>query len=378
MKYIRLITISLGIIILSTLGLASVAGAQSFKTGDTVTVAARETIDSMLFAGGNNINIAGIVNGDVYCAGQDISISGTVNGDVFCGGGTITVSGTIEGDARLAGQNVTITGTITGSATIGAQDFTLDNNGVIGRDLLGGTQNTTINGTVQRDIVAGADNMTIGGKVGRNIKSDINSLIIGSTGRITGDVEYTSSQDITINNGGQILGATTKFARADNTNNTSPLLAAFGGFVFNLLTMTVIGVVITLLFPRILSDAADKTTKNPGKAILIGLASLALTPVLIIGLLITIVGAPLAIMIGLTWVVIMILSVPFAGYLIGKKILKKFKHPVYATLIGILIIAIGYAIPFIGFIVGIAVYTLGSGMLLVQSQQLVGRVKAKR
>ena len=52
MKYIKLITLSLCLVVLSVLVFAGVTNAQSFKSGNTVTVAANETVDGMLFAGG--------------------------------------------------------------------------------------------------------------------------------------------------------------------------------------------------------------------------------------------------------------------------------------------------------------------------------------
>ena len=63
MRRIKLITLSLGLVLLSTLVFVGAANAQGFKSGDTITVAKTETVDSMLFAAGNNINIAGTVNG---------------------------------------------------------------------------------------------------------------------------------------------------------------------------------------------------------------------------------------------------------------------------------------------------------------------------
>lgn len=47
MKHIKIITLAIGILFLSTLIFVGVANAQSFKSGDKITVAANETIDSM-------------------------------------------------------------------------------------------------------------------------------------------------------------------------------------------------------------------------------------------------------------------------------------------------------------------------------------------
>jgi hypothetical protein len=380
MKYIKIITLSLSLVILSGLALAGIAGAQSFKSGDNVTVAANETINNMLFAGGTNIDIAGTVNGDVYCAGQTITISGTVNGDVFCAGQTVNISGKVTGDIRIGGQTVNLSGNIEGSATIGAQNFLVENGSVIGRDLLGGSQNTTINGKIGRDSVIGSQNLTINGKIGRNVKGGVETITIGSSGRVGGSVDYYGTTDPTINAGGKIVGSTTRTNPPERKTDgfITPFAFTVAAFLYILIAMIVLALTLVGLFPRIFEEATASAVKKPGTTALVGIVSMILAPVLIIMLLITAVGAPLAILTLLLGIVIAILSGPFTGYLLGRLITRTSKQYGWTMLFGISILVVTFFIPIVGCITMLASMIFGTGMVLMQTKKLVLRSNAKK
>jgi hypothetical protein len=375
MRYIKLITLTLGLVLLSGLVFVGAANAQSFKSGDTISIPASETIDGMLFAGGNNIDIAGTVNGDVYCGGQTITISGTINGDVFCAGQTINISGKIDGSVRLGGQSITLSGSVGNSATIGAQDLVIAKGASIARDLLGGSQNVTINGTIERDVVSGAKTLTVNGKIGRNISGGLSTLTIGSAGLVGGKVDYIGTKDPTVLGSGKILGQVTRTApKKDAAMENAAAAFAVGWFVYVLLATLALALVLAALFPRVFEKSAAETIKSPGRTILVGVLGMILTPVLVVTLFITVIGVPIAILTILTWLIIAILCAPFTGYLLGRMIMKDPKHnTVLIMLVGASILMLTYFIPFIGVITMLAAYVLGTGMILMQSRKLLFR-----
>jgi hypothetical protein len=368
-KYIKTITLSLSLIILSTLAFVGGANAESIRTGDITTVAAGETVDGMIFMGGNNINIAGEING----AGQSITISGTVKGDVICAGRDIMINGVIEGNIRLAGQNIILSGTVGNSATIAAQNLNITDGSIVSRDLLGGSQSIIIGGQIGRDVVAGSQDLTINGNVGRNIDGDTNTLTVGSTGRIGGNVNYTGTYDPNILSGGTIVGSVNRTAPQTETKTASysPIALAFSGFIYVFISMMIVALIVASLFPRTLNNAFTTTTKAPVHTILVGIAAAILIPVSIVMLLMTFVGAPLAIMAVLAWILITILTGPFVGYSIGHSILRTDEYPVRVMLLGGSILMVFSFIPIIGFVTIFATYILGMGMILYQIKKLL-------
>lgn len=382
MKHIKVVSLILGVMFVSVFAYVGAANAQSFKAGDNVGLAAGEIVDSALFAAGNNVNIAGTVNGDVYCAGETVNISGTVNGDVMCAGQTITISGTVNGNARLAGQTVNLSGTIADSATIGGQSVTIDTTGIIGRDLLGGSNTISINGKVARDVTMGAQNLTINGTVGRDINGAVDVLNVGSTGVVLGSVDYTSKNELSVATGGKVAGVVTRTEpKADQKYDMRPEAVvgmAIGSAFYVFIATIVFALALALMFPKILENAAVLTKKSPGKTILHGLVAWIVAPVVILILLMTVVGIPVALFALFAWTIIMMVSSSFSGYILGKLILNKSKSPILIMLVGASIIAVAMMIPFLNFFVFIVAGMFGTGAVMMQSRKLFERAHAKK
>lgn len=373
MKRMKLLVLGLSLLTLSVVAFSGVTTAQSVKTGNTVTVAAGEQVNSLLVANGTNIDIAGTVDGDVFCAGQTITISGTVRGDVFCAGQTINVSGKVDGSARLAGQTVSIGGTISGSATVASQTLLLEKSGLVQRDLSGGAQTATLSGTIRRDLAIGASSVTINGQVGRNIKGGIETLTVGSTGRVGGDVIYTSNTAATVSPGGTITGTVTRTPQTQQPKSNAYTLFELTLFsvIYSFVTLLILALALALLIPSVLREASSKTLSSPGHVVLTGLVGAVVVPILILGLLISIIGFPLGILALLLWLIVVILSGPFAGYTLGRLILKTEKNPFLIMLLGASLLLVSYFVPIIGLLTALAAYLFGTGMVLTTAKHRV-------
>jgi hypothetical protein len=333
----------------------------------------------MLFAGGNNIDIAGTVNGDVYCAGQTITISGTVNGDVMCGGQSITISGIVNGSVRLGSSTVVISGKVSDSATVAAGTLMIDKTGVIGRDILGGSKTATVNGLVTRDYIAGAQELTINGSVGNNIKGEVDKLLVGNSGQIGGSVNYTSLNDPVINSGGKIAGTVTRTEpQKDHQSSLSIVGMTFGWFVYVLLALLALSMTLVALSPKLFTKTAAATIKKPGWAALAGFVAVFGAPLVVFILFLTLIGAPLAILVILTCLALSILSGPVAAYLLGKLLVPKVTKPTLTMLIGVALLTIVMFIPIVNFIAWIAVTIFGVGAVIMQTGPMFARLTAKK
>lgn len=335
--------------------------------GTNVNTGQSKVINQTVFAAGRNIDINSVVNGDVICAGQTINISGVINGDVICAGQTINVSGKITGDIRLAGQTVNVSADVAGSATIGGQSFTLDSNAKIGRDLSVGATDAVLNGQVGRDVASGATNLTIAGTIGRNVQASVEHLTVASSADVKGNIDYTSVNDLDKQAGAKVGG---KVSRSEPKNVAkSKNYAVFGiGFVwflYWLLAMLLTAIALVLLFPRVFVNVTNKAMPKPWKALLTGLIANILAPLVLIVLAITVVGIPLAIILGLIWILALMLSGPFFGYYIGRLIMPKSKHAVLTMLVGAGLLLIAYFIPLVGLLALAVAIWVGTGMLLL-------------
>jgi cytoskeletal protein CcmA (bactofilin family) len=342
------------------------ARAQAVRTGDNTTVAAREVIDSSLYAAGRTIDIAGEVNGDVFCVGQNVTVSGTVRGDVVCAGQTVHISGTVEGDVRAAGQNVVIGANVKGGLTVGAQSFTLENGATIARDATIGGDTAVLNGSVGRDVVIGSAQTTLSQNVGRNVKATVEHLNITGRATIGGELSYTSRNKADIATGAEVAGRTTRYKpQAEKQSDYGKVFNfGFGMGLYAVLSLLIVALALVLLFPHAFDAASVVALRDPFKTFLWGLGASFVAPVLIIGLLVTVIGIPLGLLVLLAWLLVVMLSGPFFGYAIGRLIWREQKHAVLTMLVGSLIVLFAYLVPVIGAFMLLAALWFGSGMVL--------------
>lgn len=352
-----------------------VAGGQSLRSGDNLTIPAGETIDSSLFASGRTIDIAGTVEGDVYCAGQNIVISGSVNGDVLCAGQNIRISGTVDGSIRAAGQSVSIGGSTAGAVSVAAQSIVLEGEATVGRDMFAAGNDIHINGRITRDLGGSATTAVLSGEVGRNVKANIaNKLQLTSTAQVQGDMEYSSRNEATIAGGAAVQGEVRRTEPTEQARSfSSPLRVTLGWIVYMIVALLIIALVLVLLFPTIFQAATDRALASPLRALLFGVIASFAVPVLFFALLITVVGIPLAFFLLFLWIVVLFLGGPFLAYYIGRLVLRNYQNPIPIMLVGGAILFVAYFIPIVGVIAVLAAVWFGTGIFLNEAMRRVPR-----
>lgn len=342
-----------------------VARAQGFRTGETATVKSDETLDGTLWAAGNTIDVAGTVQGDVFCAGQNITVSGTVEGDVICAGQNITISGMVAGDIRVAGQTVSITGTVGGSVTGAGQALTLGQDAVVTRDFTTAGGQVTIAGIIGRDLLIGSEASTVGGKVGRNIFAEVTSIKLEPSADVGGKLQYTSRNDALIASGANVAGGVSHSipTEEERTFNVASANAALA--VFMTISLLVIAFALVVIAPQAIDKAAQSVLISPLKAFLLGIGFVFLTPIVVFSLFISVFGIPLALLVLLLWFMVLMVCGPMFAYVIGKLIWRSQDNAILIMVVGCLILMITYFLPVVRGISVLSALTFGSGMTIM-------------
>lgn len=151
--------------ILSGVAIAQGA-ADKLRTGNTVTVAAGETVPNDLYALAGTVQVEGTVDGDLVASGGLVEVTGTDTGDVLAAGGRVTINGTVGGDTRIAGGTISVGGAVTEDLAAAGGQLTVTSSGTVGEDLIAGTGQLTIDGTVTGDVLARTGAYTKSGTVG--------------------------------------------------------------------------------------------------------------------------------------------------------------------------------------------------------------------
>ncbi len=295
------------------------------------------------------VDIAGDVDGDVYAAGQSITISGDVTGDVIAAAQTITITGNVDGNVRLAGQDVTITGDISRSGTIFASIVKVTDAGSFGGDLVGGAEDIVLAGAVGRDLIVGVGGLTIDGTVG-------------------GDVTYTSDRDARIAEGAVSGTVERVVSPQPPTVEPSPWALFIGwllGLLYALVALSLVTALAGLLFPRVLHRVTNQLVPTPWRALLVGFVASIAVPIALLVILVTIIGAPLALAGFLVWLVLTLATFVHVAYYIGRLLFRGHQPPVVKALVGGVILIVALQIPWLNIAVWAAMVFLGLGAQLL-------------
>ena len=320
------------------------------------------TTNRTIYKEGNNVDISGIVNGDIYCAGQSVNIDAQVNGDVICAAQTITINGKVSGNVRVVGQTVNLGASVTKNVSIAGQTVVLQNNSFVEQDVLVAGQTVSMNGTIGRDVTVAANSVTIRSSIGRNVNAKVgNELMLTSNAKVGGNIDYTSPRMWDKSTGAEVAG-TVAFHKSKPSHRGSAGLNIIWN-VYSLVAITVFAVVLVALFPQLFRKWSVTSKQNIGYVLLTGFVAMLALPVVILLSFVTVIGAPLGILLLLLWVTTALLSIPFASYIVGTKVVPKW-HPILAVLVGSLVLGVVGLVPFIGWLVSFLAYLLGTGTIL--------------
>ena len=129
---------------------------------------------------------------------------------------------------------------------------------------------------------------------------------------------------------------------------------------FSLLAVILI---LSLVIPRQLEYAAVKSRNTFWKTNAYGLILAIFMPWAVFLLAITLIGMPLAVMLGVAAVLLMFLSGPFSGYAIGQMLIPD-KNSFLKALTGGTILLILYFVPIVNILVLLGAYIYGMGMII--------------
>lgn len=311
---------------------------------------ATETQEGPQFYADTTIDVSGDIDGDVYAAGQSVTISGNVTGDVIAAAQTITITGTVDGNVRLAAQSVTVSGEVTHSGTIFASDVNVAGTGSLGDDLVGTGSTVTIAGEVGRDVLVSVDRLTINGSVGGDVSYVSDHKAVVEEGAVAGSIEQVESSQ----------------PPAVEVSPWAVIVSWVVGLLYALVALSIVTMVAGLLVPRWLQQVTDHLVPSPWKGLLVGFVASVVVPIGLFALLVTVVGAPLALAGLLVWSVLTLSTFVFASYYIGRLLLRGGQHPAVISLVGGVILIVALQIPWLNILVWCAMVFIGLGAQLLE------------
>lgn len=296
--------------------------------GETVVVEEGQTVSEVSAVAGTVI-VRGTVTGDVSAVAGDVQIHGTVEGDVDVAAGSLGIGGTVGGDVSAGAGAVHLEegATVHGSFNVGAAHVAID--GAIGGDA-----------TVAADVIHLGEAASIAGSL------TYDGTLEGNLDAVEGEIIHDTT-----------LGT-------DFVTDVQPIATAVFttyAFVLNLL----IGALLLGLFPRFSEGVAERVQHSPLRTGLIGLGAVVGTPILLVALLLTVIGIPIAIVGLLAFALLTWIGLIYGRFAVGAWLLSlvEVDNSWLALVVGLVIGAILSFVPVVGGIINAVIFLLGLGAL---------------
>ncbi|MBN1456184.1 MAG: hypothetical protein JW945_08060 [Methanomicrobia archaeon] len=305
-----------------------------------------------LFAGGN-ISLNSPVDDDVFAAGDSLTINAPVESVVFAGG-ELVVNAPVSGDILAAGGRITVNAAVEGK--IVAAGGAIEMNGTA-KNLVAAGGEITIQPTavITRDAVISGQRVVNAGTVSRNLT--VRAQEFENTGS-AGRVDYQEPEGL------------------DALHEVMSILR-----ILMILGFLVLGIVLLKLFPAQFMGVVAEVRRSPLRNTAVGLGLIIVSAIAIFVLAITVVGFPLAAVMGMLFIIALMLSGIFVSFALGKTLsdaLTVKLNDLLIFLIGFVILALLFHIPVAGMLIGFVALSLGFGSIVYAVHNNWQRITAPR
>lgn len=278
-------------------------------------------IDDDLYAAGGEVRIEGAIAGTAALAAGSVEIAGDIEGDVILAGGRINLDGGVGDDLRAAGGTVQVTGFVTDQATIAGGSVTVGPGSAIGgRTWLAGGD-VEMAGQIGADLHVAAGIVVISGRVVGDVEVAAREIRVEPGAVIGGDLIWRSDLAPLIAEDARILGAVRAAGEdAPAAASDEPSSRFDGGWAVGI-ALASAALILLWFAPRLAGRAAVVFREAPGRTLLLGAASIVLTPIAALVLFATVLGWLLGLVVLAGYVFAVLLS-GLVGLLIVTNILR--------------------------------------------------------
>ena len=373
MKRISIVLILLALCVLPTSSYAAGVPA-SFSAARSVLVASSSPGNA--YAAGFSVVRTADVAGDLSAFGGSIITAAPVLGDELLLAGSIYSRARVGGDLRAFGGSITIEEPIYGDLV--AFGFSVRDSGRAGGSVLVAAVNASLTGGATGPVTIYGNTISLAGNFADTVRIVASGKItLSASTTIQGSLSYESPEPAIIPESAVIRGGI-QYTSASYLPDvgTSRILAliSIGFFLFvRILGALILAGLLAGLFPLLAEAIIERaTTARPHRillTILLGFAVLIATPILFLLLTLTFVGVGLALLILIMYAFIVLLSIIYAGILLGGLFVRRYIHRDsvrwHDGVLGMLALSLLSLIPYIGPLIILFCTTFSAGALLL-------------
>ena len=302
-------------------GVAATLGVET-RSGEWVEVTGEH--DDMVFAAGGNVKLSLTTPDDVFAAGGDIEVIDLTADHLSMAGGDLTLSGIAVRDVLAAGGNLlVVSGRIEDDLVAAAADISLGQNLKIGGSAVVSGADISISSAIVGEVRAAGEIISIDSEIGGDVLVEGGRVRLGPNARINGDFRH-RTKDLQIEEGALVVGDTIALGPRTGPNvepvlRRAAVMAALFGVLF-LLGLVLLVIVAVLALPAIMNRSRDMLSARPLQTIGIGFLTSLIGPALIVFLVFTVFGIPLAMLIGMLFLALVPLALAGSIYWLGMQV----------------------------------------------------------
>lgn len=384
------------IVLMMILMIAGLVNAESFENeeGESlvhlgINVDLNKPMSADVTAFGAHVFLDNKVGGDFSAMGEDIAIHSPIEGDLDVIGGKVVLSSEIKGDAQIFASKILFK---EGSLIVGKSHIL--------------ARKVSLKGRIEGDVLIRARKVYIDGMINGTSMIDSPKIILGKHAVLKGKMIYPRGSSLKISEEAKLLGGQEFFEKNrlegqeeifegdifegipstqiynfmhsflhKGFNEHWSFNMGWGSFFIIVLLWIVAFIVISLFYratPRILQDITQEALENPGRSLGIGLIGFVLIPFLCILMCITVIGIPVALIIGLFYFVLLFLGKILGVWFFAQWVLRltPFKEKpscgrdFLAFIVSLPIVSCLSLIPLLGWLFAVLIFLMGFGALL--------------
>ena len=381
-----------------TLSLSITSAASTFQSGDNVNISGLHLIDDDFYAFSDDIQIDGTITGDLTALGAQTSIKGNIGRSANLAGRYADHAGSVGGSLRFLGDRLTVNGRVGGSLLAWGRRIVLNQGSVIEKDVNTFSADMEIGGSVLGNVRCCGGAITITGQIGGDVTLEGDDIMISPPAVIRGNLTYRTERkdQLKIEPGATVIGQTIWQTPEEKDKEESSLLRDCAYHLASLLAAFIFGIIVMAFFRNYTEEAVGQFTKRSTVTLAAGLVGVLAIVLALLVLLMSLFGTLLGNMLlsgelaflGVMLLVLSILLIPISsfvtvsgavafyagkiivGLVLGYYLLRTVRPSIdrlsrTALLVGLIIIYLAAALPYVGLAVYMLTGLIGAGAIIL-------------
>ena len=257
-------------------------------------------VSNDLYLAKETIFLDALVEGDLLAAGENVSVKGKIMGDLIVAGANLVIATELLDDARLVGASIDVCSSVSGDVTMAGADIMTCAEAVFAGPVYAAGKKVNLAGNFKGKTLIRAKTVNLAGTFVGDIDINAESIELLPTAVIQGNLSYASPEQLKQHAASQILGQK-KYTEvkngwwdAEESLKKPPLivivLSVFGVLISGLIT----ALTLNYFFAESISDIVDEIRPQALRNIGFGVLCLLFTPLVIVALMLSVIGIPLA------------------------------------------------------------------------------------